>query len=145
APKGSAIESAGFQDMRYWPRCARAKRSGALEISISPLKGVYISRIKKIAPETDNPEIHRAVTTVALRGANSPKLMKIAVSQKTKTTSMGLETEAACCSDNNQRVLPRPMAMLKAWAWSERCASFFGDRAWIWSTRPSAGIDGDAR
>jgi hypothetical protein len=38
----------------YWPRCVRAARSGALEISISPPNGVYISKIKKIAPETDN-------------------------------------------------------------------------------------------
>jgi hypothetical protein len=30
-------------------------RAGSLEISISPPKGAYISRIKRIAPETDNP------------------------------------------------------------------------------------------
>jgi hypothetical protein len=35
----------------YWPRCVRAARGGALEISISPLKAVHISRIKKIAPD----------------------------------------------------------------------------------------------
>src|SRR5438093_6313199 len=81
----------------YRPSCARAARSGPLEISISPPKGAYISRIKKIAPETDNPATNKAVLAVALRGVKSPKLMKIAVSQKTRIASMGLETELACC------------------------------------------------
>ena len=38
----------------YRPRCARAERRGALEIWISPVKGIYISKIRKIAPGTAN-------------------------------------------------------------------------------------------
>src|ERR1039458_9070474 len=111
----------------YLPSCARVARSGPLEISISPPKGAYISRIKRIAPETDNPAANKAMTTVALRGAKSPKLTKIAVSQKTKITSMGWETELAPCSYISQRVWVRPITILNAWAWIERCRSSFGD------------------
>ena len=58
------------------PRCVSAKRSGALEISISPPNGVYSSRIKKIALETDNAETNRAAVAVKLRGAKRPKLKR---------------------------------------------------------------------
>ena len=100
---------------RYWPRCARALRSGALEICISPWKGLYISRIKKIAPETDSAETSKLVITVALKGAKRPKLMKMTVSQITSTTSNGMETEVACCAYINQRVLPISTAILNTW------------------------------
>ena len=52
----------------YWPRCARAVRIGASEIRISPWKGVYISRIKKIAPETDRAHRNKVAITVAFGG-----------------------------------------------------------------------------
>lgn len=55
----------------YWPSCVRVARTGALEIPMSPPNGAYISRIKNIAPETDNPATSKAVITVALCGANS--------------------------------------------------------------------------
>ena len=79
-----------------------------------PPKGAYISTIKKIAPETDNAAKNKAVITVALRGAKSPKLTKRAVSQKTRITSIGLETELASCSYINKRVWARLIAILSA-------------------------------
>jgi hypothetical protein len=51
---------------RYWPRLARAARDRALEISTSPVYGVYISKIKKIAHETESAATNRLHTTVAL-------------------------------------------------------------------------------
>ena len=46
----------------YWPRLSRAERRGALEIWMSPVKGMYISRITKIAPETADAAATRAVS-----------------------------------------------------------------------------------
>ena len=100
--------------MCYWLRCARAERRGALEIWISPLKGMYISRIRKIAPETANAAAKRLATAVALRGAKRPKLMKTTISQKTMTTSNVRENEAFDCSYINQRTLAIPIAILRA-------------------------------
>jgi hypothetical protein len=54
---------------------------------------VYISRIKKIAPETDRAHRNKVITTVALLGAKRPKLAKTIISQKTRTASNGRETE----------------------------------------------------
>ena len=50
-----------------------------------------MSKIKKIAPETDSAEANRLLTTVALKGAKRPKLMKMIVSQRTSMTSSGRE------------------------------------------------------
>ena len=94
---------------------------------------MYISRIKKIAPETDSAATNKLETTVAFKGAKRPKLMKITVSQRTSTTSNGMETEVACCAYINQRVFPISTAILNAWPWSERCVSFFGESPWIFS------------
>ena len=88
---------------------------------------MYISKIKKIAPETDKAATNKAAITVALRGAKSPKVMKITASQKTGITSMGPETEPTPCSYINQRVCARPITIFNAWPWSERCLSSFGD------------------
>src|ERR1700675_3224904 len=96
----------------YWPRCARALRSGALEICISPWKGLYISRIKKIAPETDSAQTSKVAIVIGLRGANKPKLTKIVASQKTSTARSGMETEVPACSNIIQRVFSISIAML---------------------------------
>ena len=60
--------------MRYLPSCATALRNGALEIRISPSKGLYISRIKKIAHETDNAHKNKVAIprTGALQAKNNP-------------------------------------------------------------------------
>src|SRR5258707_12984578 len=60
-------------------RCARERWRS----EISPWKGAYISRIKKIAAATDRAHRNKVVITVALRGAKRPKLVKIMASQKT--------------------------------------------------------------
>ncbi len=86
-----------------------------------------------MAPETDSAETNKLETTVALNGAKRPKLMKMTVSQRTSTTSNGMETEVIACSYINQRVFPRSIAIFNAWPWSERCASFFGESPWIFS------------
>ena len=62
---------------------------------MSPLYGECISRIMRIAPETDAAEINIQTTTAAFSGANNPKLTKIAVSQNTRVTSNGMEIETA--------------------------------------------------
>src|SRR5215831_16382879 len=59
---------------------------------------MYISKIRKIAPDTDNAAAKRLPMAVALRGANSPKLMKTTISQKTMIASNARETEAFDCS-----------------------------------------------
>src|ERR1700730_9505154 len=84
---------------RYWPRCARALRSGALEICISPSKGLYISRIKNIAPETDSAQTNKVAIAVALRGAKRPKLLKMTASQDTSTASNGMEMKLPACAN----------------------------------------------
>ena len=58
---------------RYLPIYARAFRNGASESWISPLKGVYISTIKKIAPETATAHRNKVATTVVLVGEKKAK------------------------------------------------------------------------
>src|SRR5271157_3608094 len=89
---------------RYCPSCNKAARKGATETRINPLYGWYISRIRKIAALTASAEMKRLATTVALGGANSPKLMKRMVSQKTMISSNGIGTEMFFCANINQRV-----------------------------------------
>src|SRR5208337_4474087 len=104
----------------------RAARSGALETLISPRYGLYNSRIKKIAQDTESAETNKLVTTVPLAGAYRPKLMNRTVSHKTRMTSIGMEIKLACCSYINQRVFRISLRMLKASAFNERCVSSFG-------------------
>src|SRR2546430_2103363 len=106
--------------VRYLPRCARALRSVALEICIRPSNGVYISRIKKIAPDTDSAQTNNVAIAVAWRGAKRPKLLKIMASQKTSVASKGMEMKLPPCSNISQRIFPRSIAIFNAWAWSER-------------------------
>src|SRR5437667_679160 len=89
--------------VHYWPRCSRALRIGALETLIMPWSGWLISRIIKIAPETDNALMSSTVITVALRAANKPKLICSIVSQKRRTTRNGTGSALCACSINSQR------------------------------------------
>src|SRR5215468_12480209 len=82
----------------YRPSCAIVARSGAFETWISPSYGAYISRIRKIAPDTDRAETSKLAITVAFEGASRPKLRKITVSQSTRMTSMGREIDVVACS-----------------------------------------------
>ena len=60
---------------------------------MTPLKGVYMAMMIKTAPETATAQMTSVTNTVLLRGAKSPKLMKMAVSHATTTTSRGRERE----------------------------------------------------
>ena len=90
----------------YCPSCVKAARKGASVARINPDPGVYISRIKRIAPETASADINKLVTIVALGRTKSPKLVKSNVSQKTSIASTGMGTEEVLCSNINQRVWP---------------------------------------
>jgi hypothetical protein len=105
-PEESVGMAVVIRSFCYWPRLSRAERRGALEIWMSPVKGMYISRITKIAPETADAAAKRLATAVRLRGAKRPKLTKTKISRKTMTTSNGRENEAFDCSYINQRILP---------------------------------------
>jgi hypothetical protein len=60
---------------------------GALEILIAPSNGLFSSSRRKIDPETDTAQTSKAARTVALRGANNPKLRKMMATQKISTAS----------------------------------------------------------
>src|SRR5271169_5658902 len=109
---------------------------------MSPLYGEYISRIMRIAPETDAAAINMQTTTAAFSGANNPKLTKIAISQNTRVTSNGMEIETAWCVYCNQRMCTATHALLSAWSFSERWVSSFGESSWILSIRTSPSIEG---
>ena len=81
---------------------------------MSPVKGMYISRIRKIAPETANAAAKRLAVAGTLRGAKRPKLTKTKISQNTMTTSNVRENETFDCSYINQRVLPILTARFRA-------------------------------
>src|SRR5262249_59246482 len=66
----------------YLPISPTALRSGALDAFMNPSKGRFISRIRKIAEETESAQMSSTVITTPLDGANSPKLIKRPVSQK---------------------------------------------------------------
>ena len=82
------------QARAYWPRGGRASRSGALESFISPVNGPSSSYIRKTAAATDRTESRSAAITVGLRGANRPKLAKIAVSHAPGSPAAAREP---CC------------------------------------------------
>ena len=84
-----------------------------------PPKGVYMSKTNKMAAETDIAQTANVATTVRLRGAKRPKLPKMTVSQKTSATRSGIETELVLCWSISQRVLPRSIAILRAWLVNE--------------------------
>src|SRR6267154_5159161 len=94
-----------------------------------------------MAPETESAETKKLANTIALGGAKRPKLIKMIVSQKMRTASNGIETEAMLCSYINHRVWPRPIVMPNAWACIDRCASFFGESPWILSNRTSDALE----
>ena len=78
------------------------------------------SRIRKIAPETDNAQTNSVATTVTFWGAKRPKLKKMMTNQKTSVTRNCIGIEPPLCSKSNQRMCPRSAVILSAWAWSER-------------------------
>src|ERR1700747_3509699 len=89
---------------------------GAGEILRIPLKGVYISRMMKIADDTASALRASVAMTVTLGGANRPKLAKIAASHKIKTTNSGIGI--GFCSDfrkSSHWAFCNAMTMEEAW------------------------------
>ena len=64
---------------------------------MTPLNGVYISMMIKIAPETARAQTTSVAIIVSLPGAKRPKPMKMTVSHETRTARRGNEREF--CSD----------------------------------------------
>jgi hypothetical protein len=83
---------------------ARALRSGALEICISPANGWPSSRTKYIAPAADNAKATSKPATVRLGWANRPKLANIMLSQKISTTKNGMGSELSVSANISNRV-----------------------------------------
>src|SRR5258705_5372142 len=81
-----------------------ALRSVALEIPISPVKGLSSSKIRKIAQANDSAHTNREAMTIRLARANKVKLTKIALSQKTRIIKKGVGIEPSVCANNCSRV-----------------------------------------
>jgi len=69
--------------------------------------------MERASPETDNAVTRKAATTVAFRGAKRPKLAKMIVSQKTKTSRKGKGMELPAFSNSSKRMRPKSIAMLR--------------------------------
>ena len=69
--------------------------------------------MERASPETDNAVTRKAATTVAFRGAKRPKLAKMIVSQKTKTSRNGKGMELPAFSNSSKRMRPKSIAMLR--------------------------------
>ena len=112
---------------------AQAARIGALEIWIIPSNGRSNSRIRKTALETANAHTSKVLNTVALDGAKRLKLARMSASQQTITTRKGVGIELPFWANISQRICAISVPVFSAWAWSARCASFFGASPWIFS------------
>src|SRR5215472_1293905 len=95
---------------------------------MTPAYGSAISRIKKIAPETESAQKPRVTMTVRFAGAYRPKLAKMMHNQKTRMirngNGIGLSVVRA---KSSQRDCARPVADVNACARNKRCASSCGE------------------
>src|ERR1700728_1825713 len=110
--------------LSIWLSAARAETE---EIFKTPLNGEYIDEMMKIAAEAASAQMISVTTTVALRGANRPKLTKMATSHETTTASSGLGMDV--CSDCryiNQLVSLSLRVADRSSALMTRCMSFCG-------------------
>ena len=78
---------------RYLPSMVSASRLGASETPITPSNGVFISRIRNIAPEVDSAPRNNAAMTVGFAGANRPNAEKITENHNTSDISNGTGVE----------------------------------------------------
>src|SRR5580704_12252599 len=114
----------------YRPICFTASRIGVGGILSTPLNGVYISRMIKIAEETAIALRANVATVVELGAAKRPKLRKMAASHAARTNKSGSAT--AFCSalrNSSHWVLRRAMTIDRAWALAAACRSFVGARS----------------
>jgi hypothetical protein len=78
-------------------------------------------------PATDSAHTHKAATTVALRGANSPKVPKMTASQDTSTITRVMGIGWSFCKTSSQRVDEISPAMSTACDRSPCWASLRGE------------------
>jgi len=76
---------------------------GWLEIWIRPPNGQSISKIMKMALETERARTSSAPSTVALERVSDPKRVKMRASQKIRVQRNGAEIELPVGSPSNQR------------------------------------------
>ena len=83
-----------------------------------------------MAPDTESAQMNNVAIAVAFSGANRPKLTKMTAIQHTSIPRNGMGIDPLRCAANSQRVPPRSMAILSAWACIARWVSFSGASAW---------------
>src|SRR6266581_5961448 len=102
---------------------------GPLEIFMIPSNGRPSSTTRKMEVAIDSAQTKRTTTTVAFRGAKSPKLTKMRLIQKTRSTTNGVGMELLAPPNRSQRVRCRSPTIWSARDWSPRWASFEGDKS----------------
>lgn len=98
----------------YLPNCEIAARNGSREIWIIPSNGRSISRIRKIAPDTEAAHSINVPTTTIFGFTNRLKLVNTIESQNTITANSGTETLLAICAASSQRVCAKSMPIFNA-------------------------------
>src|SRR5436190_5726863 len=88
-----SIQHSAFSIQHFQcPSCENTNSIGLLETLIRPSSGPSSSSTRNTAAATDTAATKKTATTVAFRGAYSPKLANVAVSQKTTTTRKAIGT-----------------------------------------------------
>src|SRR5215813_3045469 len=85
-----------------------------------------VQLIRKIALDTESAAMNMLPIAVQFIGANSPKLIKMVVSQRMTMTSMGVAIEVSPIAYRSQRVLLTSAVVSNASALVARCISFSG-------------------
>src|SRR4029077_14839798 len=76
---------------------------GSLGMRITPPKGWSSSRIRKMAPVTENAEATRTSVVVAFGGASKLKPKKMTTSHETRMMSIGFEMDGIDCATSSDR------------------------------------------
>jgi len=89
--------------LSYGLRAGKAFRRGSLGITIMPPNGWSSSRIRKIAPETDNAQMTSDAKVVALAGAMRAKPANKIIIQSSSTAKNGPGIELPRCEKSRNR------------------------------------------
>jgi len=89
--------------LSYGLRAGNAFLRGSLGITITPPNGWSSSRIRKIAPETDNAQMTSDATVVALAGAIREKPANKITIQSSSTARNGRGIELPRCEKSKKR------------------------------------------
>ena len=87
----------------YGLRAGKAFLRGSLGITIMPENGWFSSKIKKIAPETDNAQMTSDAKVVAFAGAIREKPANKIIIQSSNTAKNGMGTELPRCEKSRNR------------------------------------------